>query len=306
VDLEAGREVARVRIPVTERDAAGELTHGYPSDTAVDESGGRIWVVTTEGQILTIDLGTHAVESRFADPDLSFLNAVWDSPRSRLILAGENFEEAESGFYAFSAGRLTRIAREARLGQEFAARVLAIRGSELRFLAQADVIEGEGSDDSGVGTLNLETDEVVAYRLLPEGSAQDLAIGPDGRNWVVDDGRCRLLVFSADWKQVAQRPMSGSLDREGTLYAPTLVDADATRAVVAGEGQPPKPILEYAVDGALVSDLPVREYDATRHGELGDVILLPDGRLCAAFRDPGRLVFLDAGDARPFPGFDRE
>jgi hypothetical protein len=306
VDLVLWREVARVPLPVPERDAEGELTHAYVDGTTVDEENGRIWAVSTEGQIFTIDLETFAVKTLFSDPDLSFEDAAWDGARNRLIVAGVSREKMETSLFSFSDDRLKRIAESKHMSPDFSPGVLEIRGSELLFLAGVSTIWGEGREESAVGTLDLRTDTLVTFQFLPEGIATDLALGPQGRNWVADFGKGRLLVFSPDWREAVERPMSSFWERRGAAFRPTNVDVDATRAVVAMVGKPPDPILEYAIEGGFVSDLPVREYDLSEHGDLGDVILLSDGRICASFCEPGRIVLFDESVARPFSGFGED
>ncbi len=285
VDLAAGTEIRRILFDLVTEEV--ELI----DSTFVDPDGKTVWAASTRGRVLRVDLDTGETEELFLDMDYYFSGILRDVEHNRLILAGEQEEDKEFGFWSLAEGEIESIAHTDLQPYE-----LCRVGSRVHFLACESAIWGEGSSSSALGVLDLKTDEVTEFRHLEEGIAFALRIGPKGDLWVTDLGMDRILRFSPDLTRVVVRSMRDFWEEGGG--SPMHLAVDEGRVLVSDGNR----VLEYERSGEMLSDLPVREYAVAEI--VGDILCLPGGRLIVADYRTGILHVLSADDAKPFSGWN--
>jgi hypothetical protein len=278
IDLRSRRETARIRLTVTTEDSEGRPTYGYISGLAVDDETGRVWAVSTKGQIFLVDLSARSSKTLFQDPAHRFSSAAWDTRRHRLLVAAE-----ERTIYAYAGGELTHLFDTA-----LPAIMLRREGARLCCVS-CDL------NESAVGLLDLATGEFVFEHILETGIATDVATGPAGRIWVADAGERRLLELS---------PRGAILVVRNTDRWLHVVDTDGSRVLVAQCGTPPTPILEYESTHGRFPGLPVREYPVPE--EISAILALPGGEVAVALPEANVVRIIGAEEARPFSGFEEE
>jgi len=288
IDLRTCQETARISPPVRLVDGDGSPTYGYLSGFDLDNATDTLWVVSSEGQIFTVNLQSREYETVFEDNSLFINDVVWDESRRRAILA-----TAGRTIYAYANGTLDAIAR-ARFPEVVRVK---IQGSLLYFISSVEVLWGRGKRVTSVGSLDLKRDVVLHEKVLDTGTAHDLIVVGDRRVWVTDSGYDRLLEFGPDMQVRSTRPTPD--------FSPYRIASNCTRALVVQLGTPLTPVLEYHVSRGRLTDFPIREYPAGK-GSPWSAIPLPGGGIAAVLDDPDIVVLIHGKDGRPFSGFSTD
>jgi hypothetical protein len=293
VDLPAGKEAARIPLP----------TGAWLTGLAVDDGGDRAFVVTADGQVFAIDLEALEMTRVFEDQRLYFSAAAWDAPRRRLLLAvgekGQRRKEPpeQESIHALVEGRLVKL-----VSPPIGPQLMLARGDRLWCAGLAHCVLGAGIRASGLGVVDLATDTLLRHELFPEGGASDLALGPAGRLWAVNDDMGQLLGFTPDLDEGPVRNLFDFWVDESFEY-PGQVEVDATRVLVSTTSS--ERVVVYERRDTFLSDHPVREYRLEDLGPLLGMCLLEDGRVAVTVMEKNAVIILNRRDAHPFTGFAR-
>ena len=121
IDLVSRKEVARVRLPVLERNVSEQEGVALPSEAyltgmAEDPRRRALWVASNEGQLFELNRDTNQVTTRYTceaigDEVSEFLALSWDAERKRLLIGASKLDSEEGVLLSFTSDAPKCVAR---------------------------------------------------------------------------------------------------------------------------------------------------------------------------------------------------